>query len=310
MQDEGRPTHRLARWRRRLRLQGWRLWAVLAVLAYTLIGFLFLPWLARNQAPKLAQAQLGVDLSIEKIRFNPYLFRLSVEGLALEDPESGPMLAFRRLVVDFSLSSAWRRALDLRRADAGATGFAPAPRRRRPRQRPARARPPAAAGDAGGARAGRRAAAPRAPRRHARGGTPRHRGRGPPGKLVAGVRPAQLRHAGLRHAAGARGRLQPRGHRAAGRQDALERALRRGPARLVGQRRDGGHRAGALLGIRAPRIRRRAHRRCAPRSRLRLCSRHRRRRTGVPAAAGPGAGHGPGCRKAQLGRSAARPCRA
>jgi hypothetical protein len=110
MQDEGRPTHRLARWRRRLRLQGWRLWAVLAVLAYTLIGFLFLPWLARNQAPKLAQAQLGVDLSIEKIRFNPYLFRLSVEGLALEDPESGPMLAFRRLVVDFSLSSAWRRA--------------------------------------------------------------------------------------------------------------------------------------------------------------------------------------------------------
>jgi uncharacterized protein involved in outer membrane biogenesis len=110
MQDEGRPTYRLARWRRRLGLQGWRLWALLAVLAYTLIGFLLLPWLARNQAPKLAQAQLGVDLSIEKIRFNPYLFRLSVEGLALEDPESGPMLAFRRLVVDFSLSSAWRRA--------------------------------------------------------------------------------------------------------------------------------------------------------------------------------------------------------
>ena len=110
MQDEGRPPHRLARWRRRLRLHGWRLWAVLAVLAYTLIGFLFLPWLARNQAPKLAQEQLGVDLSIEKIRFNPYLFRLTVEGLSLEDPASGPMLAFRRLVVDFSLSSAWRRA--------------------------------------------------------------------------------------------------------------------------------------------------------------------------------------------------------
>lgn len=110
MQDEGRPPHRLARWRERLRLQGWRLWAVLAVLAYTLIGFLFLPWLARDQAPKLAQEQLGVDLAIEKIRFNPYLFRITVEGLSLEDPASGPMLAFRRLVVDFSLSSAWRRA--------------------------------------------------------------------------------------------------------------------------------------------------------------------------------------------------------
>lgn len=97
-------------WRAKARLQGWRLWALVAVLAYTFIGFLFLPWLARNQAPKLAQEQLGVDLAIEKIRFNPYLFKLTVEGLSLVDPESGPMLEFRRLVADFSLSSTWRRA--------------------------------------------------------------------------------------------------------------------------------------------------------------------------------------------------------
>ncbi|MFU8822562.1 MAG: DUF748 domain-containing protein [Gammaproteobacteria bacterium] len=99
-----------AAWRRKLKLQGWRLWALAAVAAYTLIGFLFLPWLARAQAPKLAQEQLGVELAIEKVRFNPYLFKLTVEGLSLADPESGPMLDFSRLVVDFSLSSAWRRA--------------------------------------------------------------------------------------------------------------------------------------------------------------------------------------------------------
>ena len=99
-----------AAWRQKLKLQGWRLWALAAVLCYTLIGFLFLPWLARNQAPQLAQERLGVDLAIEKVRFNPYLFKLTVEGLSLEDPESGPMLDFNRLVVDFSLSSAWRRA--------------------------------------------------------------------------------------------------------------------------------------------------------------------------------------------------------
>jgi len=99
-----------AAWRQKMKLQGWRLWALAAVLAYTLLGFLFLPWLARNQAPKLAQEHLGVELAIEKIRFNPYLFRLTVEGLSLEDPVSGPMLDFRRLAVDFSLSSAWRRA--------------------------------------------------------------------------------------------------------------------------------------------------------------------------------------------------------
>jgi uncharacterized protein involved in outer membrane biogenesis len=97
-------------WRERAHLQGWRLWALVVVLAYTLLGFLVLPWLARHQAPQLAQEQLGVELAIEKLRFNPYLFRLTVEGLSLDDPESGPMIAFRRLVVDFSLSSAWRRA--------------------------------------------------------------------------------------------------------------------------------------------------------------------------------------------------------
>lgn len=97
-------------WRQRLRLQGWRLWALVAVVSYTLLGFLALPWIARDQAPKLAREHLGVELAVDKIRFNPFLFRLAVEELDLEDPESGPMLAFRRLVVDFSLSSAWRRA--------------------------------------------------------------------------------------------------------------------------------------------------------------------------------------------------------
>lgn len=114
MQDAVSPPGRFARWRRQLRLQGWRLWAVVLVLAYTLLGFLFLPWLARDQAPKLAREQLGVELAIDKLRFNPYLLRLTVEGFSLDDPESGPMLAFRRLVVDFSLSSAWRRAWTFR----------------------------------------------------------------------------------------------------------------------------------------------------------------------------------------------------
>ncbi len=109
-EGNGSTGSRPAGWRGRLRLQGWRLWALLAVLAYTLVGFLLLPWVARDQAPKLAEKHLGVDLALEKVRFNPYLFKLTVEGLAVDDPESGPMLAFQRLVVDFSLSSTWRRA--------------------------------------------------------------------------------------------------------------------------------------------------------------------------------------------------------
>jgi len=250
-------------WRERTHLQGWRLWALVAVLAYTLIGFLFLPWLARNQAPKLAQENLGVDLAIEKIRFNPYLFKLTVEGLSLEDPAHGrgPVPRGSRVRPGAGLPAAGggllaverlAARLDLRRTHARAALAAAAPRRRRRRQHPAHARPPAAAGGTGRSGAGRRPAPAGAAQHLALRRTARHRRRGPPGALVAGDRPARLLHAGFRHAARARGRLQPGGDRAARRHGELERQLRGGPAGLLRSRRDRQRGAGALLGIRAP----------------------------------------------------------
>jgi uncharacterized protein involved in outer membrane biogenesis len=110
MPQDPSPTGQSPGWRDKLRLQGWRLWAVIAVAAYTLIGFLLLPWIARDQVPKFARESLGLDVSIEKVRFNPYLFTVSVEGLSAVDPEMGPVLRFSRLFVDFELSSLWNMA--------------------------------------------------------------------------------------------------------------------------------------------------------------------------------------------------------
>jgi uncharacterized protein involved in outer membrane biogenesis len=114
MPDDSFPPGRLAQARRRLHLQGWRLWILVAILVYTLVGFLGLPWLARHQAPGLARDMLGIELAIDRVRFNPYVFRLGVEGLSAQDPQTGPLLEFERLVVDFELASAWQRAWTFR----------------------------------------------------------------------------------------------------------------------------------------------------------------------------------------------------
>ncbi len=102
-------------WREKVHLQGWRLWVLLAVVAYTLIGFFLVPWLVKNQAPKIAADTAGVDLSIERVRFNPYTFTAAVEGLAASDPASGELLSFDRLFVDFEpFKSLWNRAWTVR----------------------------------------------------------------------------------------------------------------------------------------------------------------------------------------------------
>lgn len=114
MPDDSPPPGRLAQARSRLHLQGWRLWILVTLLAYTVVGFFGLPWLARHQAPGLARDTLGIELAIDRVRFNPYMFRLSVEGLSARDPQTGPLLEFERLVVDFELASAWQRAWTFR----------------------------------------------------------------------------------------------------------------------------------------------------------------------------------------------------
>ncbi|MEJ2523702.1 MAG: DUF748 domain-containing protein [Gammaproteobacteria bacterium] len=115
MSEESAPAPDQRTWRQKVHLQGWRLWLLVAVVAYTLIGFLLLPWLVRNQAPKMAAETAGIDLAIERVRFNPYTFTVSVEGLNAGDPDTGELLSFDRLFVDFEpFKSLWNRAWTVR----------------------------------------------------------------------------------------------------------------------------------------------------------------------------------------------------
>jgi hypothetical protein len=87
------------------------LWTVAALLLlYTLGGFLLAPYVVQRYLPSLAEAHLGQRASVAEIRINPFTLTFEASGFRLEGAGDKPLLAFKRLFVDFELSSLFRRA--------------------------------------------------------------------------------------------------------------------------------------------------------------------------------------------------------
>lgn len=82
------------------RYRPWLIWIFSIVLLYTLLGFLLLPWLAEQQLVKTLQQRLGVEASVEKIKFNPYSFELMVDNLQLTTAEDEPLASWSKLYIN------------------------------------------------------------------------------------------------------------------------------------------------------------------------------------------------------------------
>jgi hypothetical protein len=91
-------------------LSGWRLWLILAVLAYTLIGFLLLPWIIERQLVAFGETRLERPLTVERVRLNPYALSLTVDGLRLDEQDGTPIGALEQLYVNFQATSLFRWA--------------------------------------------------------------------------------------------------------------------------------------------------------------------------------------------------------
>lgn len=87
--------------------------AAALVAIYALAGFFALPrWLA-STASERVQAALGRPLSLGEVAFNPFTLTLTVREAVLPDADGGPLAGFRRLEVNASLASIWRRGVVL-----------------------------------------------------------------------------------------------------------------------------------------------------------------------------------------------------
>lgn len=107
---------------RRLR---WKRIGVIAVgllALYALIGFLIVPWVIRNQVPKLMQSELERKGEIGQVKFNPFTLRLEAHDFHLMEANGAPLFSLGGLVVDLDWVSLPRRAWSFREIHLVAPG--------------------------------------------------------------------------------------------------------------------------------------------------------------------------------------------
>ncbi len=87
-------------------------WGVAAglALAYLLAGFVFVPWLAKRELPRLVDENLHHRARIGGVAFNPFTLTLRATDFALEDKAGRPVLGFSAVTVDLEWRSLARRA--------------------------------------------------------------------------------------------------------------------------------------------------------------------------------------------------------
>src|SRR3974390_3444306 len=80
-------------------------WAVVLVLSYTVLGFLILPPIIRAVAVKQLARQLDREVSIQKVKLNPFVLSATVRGLLIKDKDGEPFVSWDEVYVNFQLAS-------------------------------------------------------------------------------------------------------------------------------------------------------------------------------------------------------------
>ena len=84
--------------------------ALAGLLVYALAGLAAAPYFLERELLRYAGDALEGKASIGQISVNPFLLRLEAKDVRLEHPAGHPLVAVRRLALDFRLSSLFRRA--------------------------------------------------------------------------------------------------------------------------------------------------------------------------------------------------------
>ncbi|MBP1628677.1 MAG: hypothetical protein H6Q00_3152, partial [Holophagaceae bacterium] len=90
----------LPRWARRLTIT-----VAAAIVLYALLGFLLLPWVVKRELPPRLGAALHREVSLRRVRLNPFALSVTLEGLEVKDRDGQPFFGWERLYVNLKLSS-------------------------------------------------------------------------------------------------------------------------------------------------------------------------------------------------------------
>jgi hypothetical protein len=80
-------------------------WILGLLVFYAIVGFLILPPIVRAVAVKQLSQQLDREVSIEKIKINPFAFSTTIRGLLIKDKDGQPFISWDEVYVNFQLMS-------------------------------------------------------------------------------------------------------------------------------------------------------------------------------------------------------------
>lgn len=84
-------------------------WLIFLPLLYALSGFIILPWWIRTGLPSLLHDKIGLSVSIEQARFNPFTFELDLKTLSLLDAQTQKAVTVEQVYVNYELSSLFKK---------------------------------------------------------------------------------------------------------------------------------------------------------------------------------------------------------
>lgn len=85
-------------------------WFFILLFFYAVTGFFILPPVIRIVAQKQLSKQLGRDVSIQKLRLNPFVFSATVSGLLIKEKDGRTFLSWDEVYVNFQPTSVFDRA--------------------------------------------------------------------------------------------------------------------------------------------------------------------------------------------------------
>jgi hypothetical protein len=79
-------------------------------LVYTIVGFFVVPAVVKSQMLKILPGLTKRQVSVEKVKFNPFALSLTIDGFSLKETNGDVFSSFGELYVNFQLSSIFKRA--------------------------------------------------------------------------------------------------------------------------------------------------------------------------------------------------------
>src|SRR5271154_1722602 len=86
------------------------IWILGLLVLYAVVGFFILPPIVRSVAVKQLSKQLGREVSIEKVKINPFAFSAAIRGLVIKEKDGSPFVSWDEVYVNFQPTSVFRKA--------------------------------------------------------------------------------------------------------------------------------------------------------------------------------------------------------